>query len=474
MTSRWAGLAVCLLLAVGWMSLNTTGCDPCASCSGGGGGKPTASPTPGQTPTGQGLIGIDPINNVGYVPIYTLSGGAGVRNGLNSSDANAASVPGSAQLAVVDLTVGATSPILGLIELSNSIQPLGVVFSSKTGRIYAEGRLADDTVNVYEIDTSTHTVTNTIPCPGLSDQGIWGGLVADPVQNILVVGGSHDIALIDTSTEPPTFNAASVTSLGQTVDSLTTNPNTHLLFVSGDGSNVLFNTTTVPLVPITYQDLGATTDGIGYDSSTNIILISPEFNDEAFGLNFNSLVTTGSPATSPTVLVPGLGVLPPFGEGPGGQAVVNPVKHQGVVADEFGQNFKLVQMPSTAVTGALNNNGQPGSSTSPDASSVYEIAAALIPTVTISTVQTQLVSVGDPNSLTADPKHNFVYMLADTVIGFHCWANRGQCGFSEPGTVPPLYLIRSDLSAPVLGGSPTGGPSGTAFWNPTQQTIQMP
>jgi hypothetical protein len=429
-------------------------------------------PTPGQTPTGQGLIGIDPINNVGYVPIYTLSGAPGVRN--SRSDAPTVSVPGSAQLALVDLTVGAANPILGLIELSNSIQPLGVVFNSKTGKIYAEGRLADDTVNVYEIDTTSHTVINTIPCPGITDQGIWGGILADPVQNVLIVGGSHDIALMDTSTEPPTFNASSVTTLEQTVDSLTTNPNTHLLFVSGDGSNTLFDTTTVPLVPISYQYLGATTDGIGYDSLTNIILIAPEFIDESFGLNFNSLDTSVSPATSPTVTVPGLGVLLPFGEGPSGQAVVNPITHQGVVSDEFGQNFKLVQMPSTAVTGALNNNGQPGSSTSPDASSVFTISAALIPMVSINTMQTQLVIVGDPNSLTADPGHNFVYMLGDTTVGFHCWANRGDCGFSGPGPLPALYLIRADLSQPVLGGSPTGGVNGTTFWNPTEQAILMP
>src|SRR5277367_5442523 len=45
MNSRWAGLLVCVLLAVAGLSLNTTGCDPCGSCSGGG-GKPTGTPTP--------------------------------------------------------------------------------------------------------------------------------------------------------------------------------------------------------------------------------------------------------------------------------------------------------------------------------------------------------------------------------------------------------------------------------------------
>ena len=44
MTSRWAGLAVCLLIAIAGLSLST-GCDPCSSCSTTG-KKPTASPTP--------------------------------------------------------------------------------------------------------------------------------------------------------------------------------------------------------------------------------------------------------------------------------------------------------------------------------------------------------------------------------------------------------------------------------------------
>src|ERR1700691_4981512 len=104
MTSRWAGLAVFLLLAVAWTSLSTTGCDPCSSCSSGG-GKPTASPTPApSSATGQGLIAIDTGHHVGYVPISTLAAGGGVVNARDGSTP-AVSVPGSSQLAVVDLTI---------------------------------------------------------------------------------------------------------------------------------------------------------------------------------------------------------------------------------------------------------------------------------------------------------------------------------------------------------------------------------
>src|SRR5215469_12031432 len=80
---RRAGLVVALFIVAGTLSsLLNTGCDPCASCSNETGAKktptrtPTPKPTQGQTPSGQGLIGIDPLTNVGYVPIYSLSGAA--------------------------------------------------------------------------------------------------------------------------------------------------------------------------------------------------------------------------------------------------------------------------------------------------------------------------------------------------------------------------------------------------------------
>jgi hypothetical protein len=145
--------------------------------------------------------------------------------------------------------------------------------------------------------------------------------------------------------------------------------------------------------------------------------------------------------------------------------VINCSNHQGLVSDEFGDNFRLIHLPVAPVTGALNNKGQPGSGTTADAASAFTIAAAIIPKGDVSGTPTQLGIIGDPNSLTIDPAHNFGYMLADTDTGFHNWAG---------GTTTPLFLIREDLSKPVLGGSPTGGPDGKTFWTPTSQAILMP
>lgn len=455
MTSRWAGLVVCLLVAAAGLSLYTSGCDPCASCSNEG---PTASPTPApSSATGQGLIAIDTVNNVGYVPIYTLSGGGG------GARTNPASVPSSSQLAVVDLTIGAANPIIKLLELSNVVVPTGGAFNQKNGRVYAEGTLADGTVSVFEINTTTQAIINTIPCPGITNSNRFGGVVADPVRNLLVVAGTSTIGLMDTSVEPPVFNAASVVSVAGT-DSLSLNPTTGILFISTDGTNQITNISTVPLVVQSFEGTDATTDGVGFDPATNILLQTDEVGaDHGTAFNFGTLDTSVTPATALSIGFDGLGFLPPTGEGPGGQTVVNGATHQGVISDEFGQNLKMIHLPAAKVAGALDNNGQPGSGTQPDAASVFTICAGLIPMGDVSGTPTQLGIVGDPNTLSVDVKNNLAYMLADTDPFFHSWAN-------DHDPQPPLFLVRVDLSAPVLGGSPTG----TTHWTPVSAAIPMP
>ncbi len=178
MIIRWAGLTIRLMLAIIGLFL-ATACDPCPSC----GGHNRVPPPPSTSATGQGLIAIDTVHNVGYVPIYTLSCG-GVRTNPDVSSAPAV-VPGSSQLAVVDLTIGAANPIIKLIELPNAVEPTGGAFNAKNGRVYAEGHLGDSSVSIYEIDTTTQAVINTIPCLGITNPnpGQFGGVVADPVRN---------------------------------------------------------------------------------------------------------------------------------------------------------------------------------------------------------------------------------------------------------------------------------------------------
>ena len=65
------------------------------------------------------------------------------------------------------------------------------------------------------------------------------------------------------------------------------------------------------------------------------------------------------------------------------------------------------------MTDSLNNNGQPGSGTRPDADSVYTIAAAIIPKGLVKGTPVQLGVLGIPPGLAINPARNLAYLLAD-------------------------------------------------------------
>jgi hypothetical protein len=77
-----------------------------------------AAPAAIKTLPSQGLIAIDTIQNVGYVPIYT-------------KDAS-----GNGQIAVVDLTVGVANPIITVVSLPGTPTPIASNFFADNGRVY--------------------------------------------------------------------------------------------------------------------------------------------------------------------------------------------------------------------------------------------------------------------------------------------------------------------------------------------------
>ena len=485
-------------IILGLCLLGMTGCDPCPSCpirvatptptrtrvvvTRTPTKRPTGTPTPKSTPrftstptstqtptpvptpppaacSGQGLIGIDPDNNIGYVPIYPLDS------------------KGNAQLAVVDLTVGKASPVLKEISLTGTQQPMAVAFNPNNKTMLAEGRNSSTTaITVYEIDTTTQSVKNMVVATGLSQDGTGGGIVENATTNKAFVAGQSGLGILDTSKSPPVWDPASVIGT-PFMDSFSVNSVTGIMFIASDSSNTIIDTTKSPLAPLSFTGF-AVDDGNGFDIGTNIALVSQEVGaDTTVAMNFATLNTTAIPATADNVLVPSVcpgGVascfvtqsgLAPFGEGPGGQAVINCSTHQATVTDEFGQNLKLIQLPAKAVPGALDNNGRPGSGTPADAASAWTIAATIIPKGNVGGTATQLGIVGDPNSLSVDPAHNFAYMLADTTTSFHEWSI---------GSTAPLFLVRVDLSKPVPGANPNGGVDGKTTWTPASAAIPMP
>jgi hypothetical protein len=399
---------------------------------------PTPVPPPAQACSGQSLIGIDPINNVGYAPL----------NDLNPSN--------NAQLDTVDLTVGAATPLLKTIALPGSNSIVSLTYNPNNRTMLVETFLKTGGVGVYVIDTATMTViAGPVKATGL-DAGYFGGMVEDFAHDRAFVAGPNTIGILDTSATPPVWDAGSVvTTVG--TDSLALNIATGMVFITGDGNNQIINTNKTPLVPKAFDSTFGVTDGNAFDPATNILALSQEVGaDQTHVFNFAALDTTVSPATADNVTVPGLGYLPPAGEGPGGMAVINCVTHQAVVADEYGQNIKLVQLPTSPVPAStpLNNKGQPGSGTTPNGASAYTIAAALIPK---GPGKMQLVMRGDPNSAAIDPAHNFFYALA-----------------VDDATGTAQFLVRVDLANPTppLGGSPTG----TTHWIPAGATgvISLP
>jgi len=450
---KMAGLAVTLLalVAAGFLTI-LNGCSGGSSAVDNGGHHHPATPTPTAVPpaacSGQAILAIDPVANVAYVPIYTLDGS------------------GNAQLAVVDLTVGATSPILKEISLVGSVQGLGATYNPNNKTILALGIDSSTNLKVYEIDTTTQAVTGSLAITGVTGEPSRGGIIEDFTVNKAYVAGYNQFAVLDTSVSPPTLDPTITSVSPSFYDSFSINIATGIMFISGDGTNAIVPLTTTPLVSENFSDAFATTDGNAFDPTTNILLLTNEVGaDNSWVFNFATLDTTTPPATALNVAVPGLGTAPPLGEGPGGMAAINCTTHQGVVGDEFGQNFKLIHLPTAPITGAPDNNGQPGSGTTADANSAYTIAAALIPMGLVTGTETQLGMIGDPNSLAVDSGHNFMYAEADTDPNFHGW---------DPGSTTPLFLIRVDLSAPVLGASPTGGPDGHTFWTPTEEAIPLP
>ncbi len=411
------------------------------------------------------LIGIDPYNNVGYVPVYSLDH------------------QGNAQVAVVDLTVGVPNPVRKLISLTGSVQPMALAYNPSNRTMLADARAANNHVLIYEIDTATASVANVVEATGLVQKiegpakNIWGpvriqptagGIVENLLTNQAIVAGTTTIGLLDAAHSPPVWDSKSVITLDLNAESFALNSNTGLLFISNLGTDALIDTNRRPLKEIPFgrvPDQGVT-DAVAFDISTNIV-VHTEFDgsDQSYALNFATLNLGQRPATADAVAVPGLGFIQTVGPVPGGQTAINCATHQAVVADGFGPNFRIIQLPTEPVAGPLNNRGQPGSGTMPDAASVYTIAAAAIPPGKFGAPHALLGIVGDPSSLTVDPLHNLAYMLADDGIFYHRWI---------PGTTRPLLLVRIDLAKPVFGAGPLSSADHKTFWYPSIETIRMP
>ena len=135
-----------------------------------------AAPAAIKTLPSQGLIAIDTIKNIGYVPIYT-------------HDAS-----GNGQIAVVDLNVGVANPIITLVSLPGTSTAIALNFFADTGRVYVLAANGSNIV-VHVIRASDNVVEFSIPATGLSFNGSFGGVIVDGKRKHVVIAGTSTMAL---------------------------------------------------------------------------------------------------------------------------------------------------------------------------------------------------------------------------------------------------------------------------------------
>src|SRR5579859_3949438 len=146
----------------------------CGGDSGGGGGfvqgtAPNPPPPPPPLCSQQSIVGIDPVNNVGYVPIF-------------AHDAS-----GNAEVAVVDLTVGAANPVLATLAIPGAVRSIGMAYDPVHKTMLDEINLTAGGVGLAVIDTTTQALSGgVVSLTGLSYTNSFGGVIEDPVRKLAI------------------------------------------------------------------------------------------------------------------------------------------------------------------------------------------------------------------------------------------------------------------------------------------------
>jgi hypothetical protein len=344
MTSRWAGLAIGLLLLVAGLSLGTAGCDPCGGCS--GHAQPSSSPTPAPNaclPSSSIGILVQGKNATAYLPQGNWGGGSSSVKVVPIETSSGIGTGG----APTSVTVGAA--------------PNSCSSNSTTGQTVCVANNTD----VYLINGTT--LTSTLTSGATSSQSFSGGdcencgVVVDSTTNkaLITIG----LAVGDTSTGAyqfldlggtPTFESP-IPAGGDTSEDISIDPVRHLVLSPNEASNYqLVNITTSTAALFNNQLDGGTLDSAGEDCTTGIALATDEGTGDLFIADLTQAVfTPGTPGTwtdtaSAFVNFPEFDAM---SAGTNGIAVA-PGTHLGVVTGEFGGNLEgVVELPATSGSG---------------------------------------------------------------------------------------------------------------------------
>ncbi len=357
MTSRWAGLAIGLLLVVAGLSLGAAGCDPCASCS--GHAQPSSSPTPAPNaclPSSSIGILVQGKNATAYLPQGCWTdGGCGA---------------GTASVKVVPIE---TSSGIGTGGAPASITTGNVPNSCSSNSTTGETVCVGNNTDVYLINGTA--LTSTLTSGATSTEGFTGGtcencgVVVDSSTNKALI--SIGLAVDDTSTGAfqfldlggtPTFETP-IPAGGDTSEDISIDPVRHLVLSPNEASNYqLVNITTATPALFNNQLEDGEFDSAGEDCTTGIALSTIEFTGNLFIADLTQAVfPPGAPAgtwTDTGSQVVNFPEFTPGNETTGGLAAgtcgiaVAPGTHLAIVTGEYGGSLEgVVELPATSGSG---------------------------------------------------------------------------------------------------------------------------
>jgi len=354
MTSRWAGLAVCVFIAVAGLSLYTAGCDPCHSCSTNTHHRkkptPTLTATPTATPTAAPpnaclpssslAVLVQSTNATVYAPQGSWGGGTAAVKVVPIETSSGVGTGGAPTTVVTGSVPNSCS--------SNSTTGTTVCTGNNTDVFLINGTTLSSTVTSGATSTQNFSGGTCTNCGVVVDSTVNKALVAIGLSS----GGPGGFQFLDLATN--TFEAPIPVGT-RTSEDASIDPIRHLVLSPNEDSIYqILNTTTTPAgIFNNTLDVGEL-DSAGEDCTTGIALSTIEFTGNLYIADLTQAVfTPGTPGTWTDTgsQVQNFPEFESFSAGTNGIAIA-PGSHLGVVVGEFGGNVEgVIQLPSTSGSG---------------------------------------------------------------------------------------------------------------------------
>ena len=339
MTSRWAGMATRMLLAVAGLYLGA-GCDPCPSCSS---SHPVPPPPPPNAclPSSSLSVLVQGKNATAYLPQGNWGGG-------------------TASVKVVPIE---TSAGIGTGGPPTTVAVGSVPNSCSSNSTTGETVCVGNDTRVFLINGTT--LSTTVTSGATSTEGFSGGscqncgVVVDSTTNKalitigLEIGGPGGYQFLDLA-GTPTFESP-IPAGATTSENISIDPVRHLVLSPNESSLYqIVNVSTSTAALFNNQLDSGALDSAAEDCTTGIALATDEGTGNLFIADLTQATfTPGTPGTwsDPGSQFQNFPEFAGFAAGTNGIAVA-PGTHLGIVTGEFGGNLEgVIQLPATSGTG---------------------------------------------------------------------------------------------------------------------------